>query len=197
MSTRRLPPSAWLIATLLALVAALGVATLVDRGGESSGAETNDNGVVDLTPAPEATDLPASTADVRLASLDGSPNRHLGEFMGATPVVVNFFASWCAPCLREMPGFEAVHQEFGDQVAFVGMAYRDTAEDALATVERTGVTYPAFADAGDAAMTFFGGIEMPTTVFIDGAGNVVDVHPGTMSEDELRAEIAERFGVGS
>ncbi len=196
MSSRRLPPSAWLIATLLALVAALGVATLLDRGG-SSGAESSNGGQVDLTPAPEAADLPASTADVRLVSLDGSPDRRLGEMIGTTPIVLNFFASWCAPCLDEMPSFEAVHQDLGDQVTVLGMAYRDSAEDALATVTRTGVTYPTFADAGDAAMTYFGGIEMPTTVFIDAAGNVVDVHPGAMSEDELRAAIAERFGVGA
>jgi cytochrome c biogenesis protein CcmG, thiol:disulfide interchange protein DsbE len=196
MSTRRLPPSAWLIATLLALVAALGVATLVDRG-ESSGAEDRDSAQVDLKPAPAATDLPASTADVRLAALDGAPDRRLGELIGTRPLVVNFFASWCAPCLDEMPGFEAVHQDLGDQVGFVGMAYRDSAEDALATVARTGVTYPTFADAGDAAMTYFGGIEMPTTVFIDAAGNVVDVQPGALSEDELRAAIADKLGVES
>jgi thiol-disulfide isomerase/thioredoxin len=194
MSTRRLPPSAWLIATLLALVAALGVATLLDRG-ESSGAQ--DSAQVDLKPAPAATDLPASTADVRLAALDGTPDRRLGEMIGTRPLVVNFFASWCAPCLDEMPGFEAVHQDLGDQVGFVGMAYRDSVEDALATVARTGVTYPTFADAGDAAMTYFGGIEMPTTVFIDAAGNVVDVQPGALSEDELRAAIADKLGVES
>jgi thiol-disulfide isomerase/thioredoxin len=200
MSTRRLPPSAWLIATLLALVAALGVATLLDRGGESSGAsraDDEDSGQIDLTPAPESADLPDSTADVRLAALDGGAERRLGEMLGTTPVVVNFFASWCTPCLDEMPGFEAVHQDLGERVGFVGMAYRDTSEDALATIARTGVTYPAFADAGDAAMTYFGGIEMPTTVFIDATGNVVDVHPGALSEDELRAAIADKLGVAS
>jgi thiol-disulfide isomerase/thioredoxin len=198
MSPRRLPASAWLIATLLALVAALGVAALLDRGGDSSGAsESVDAGDLDLTPAPESADLPASLADVRLTSLDGTADHTLGEMIGTKPVVVNFFASWCTPCLREMPGFEAVHQDLGDQVSFVGMAYRDAAEDALATVDRTGVTYPTFADAGDAAMTYFGGIEMPTTVFIDAGGNVVDVHAGALSEDELRAELAQRFGVGS
>jgi thiol-disulfide isomerase/thioredoxin len=198
MSARRLPPSAWLIATLLALVAALGVAALLDRGDSTSASGSGgDAGDLDLSPAPESANLPASLAEVRLAALDGSPDRSLGEMIGTKPVVVNFFASWCTPCLREMPGFEAVHQDLGDQVAFVGMAYRDANEDALATVDRTGVSYPTFADAGDAAMTFFGGIEMPTTVFIDAAGNVVDVHAGALSEDELRAELAQRFGVSS
>jgi hypothetical protein len=46
-------------------------------------------------------------------------------------------------------------------------------------------------------MTYFGGIEMPTTVFIDAAGNVVDVQPGALSEDELRAAIADKLGVES
>jgi hypothetical protein len=75
------------------------------------------------------------------------------------------------------------------------MAYRDTPEDALATVAKTKVTYPTYADRGDAALTYFGGLEMPTTVFLDKSGKVLDVNNGPLSEKELRAKLADLYGI--
>jgi thiol-disulfide isomerase/thioredoxin len=94
-----------------------------------------------------------------------------------------------------MPAFERVHRSLAGQVAFVGMANRDAPEDALATVETTGVTYPTFDDPDASALTYFGGLTMPTTVFIDATGEVVDVNSGPLTEDELRARITDLFGV--
>ena len=196
MAQRRLPLSAVIAATAVALVAALGVLTVLEPdGGESEAAEDAD-APAGYELSPEG-DLPTSTADVRLASLDGGDDQMLGELLGTTPVVVNFFASWCQPCVVEMPALEAVHQELGDQVAFVGLATRNRADQALDTVEQTGISYPAFADPDGSALTYFGGVTMPTTVFIDASGNVVDVNNGDMSEAELRARIADLFGVSA
>ena len=97
-------------------------------------------------------ELPESVAEVRLGALDGGPDHSLGELIGTKPVVLNFFASWCAPCITEMPGFEAVHQSVGDQVTVVGMAYQDSPEHALDTVARTGVTYPTYGDPEGSAL---------------------------------------------
>jgi thiol-disulfide isomerase/thioredoxin len=196
VATRRLPLAAVVAATALALIAALGVLALLDDGSPdvATGADGADgaDGSYELVPAE---DLPEDVADVRLGSLQGGPDRTLGELLGPAPAVVNFFASWCPPCIDEMPAFERVHQSLGDRVTFVGMATRDTPEDALATVASTGVTYPTFDDPDSAALTFFGGLAMPTTVFIDGGGEVVDVHSGSLDEDELRARIDDLFGV--
>jgi cytochrome c-type biogenesis protein len=112
-------------------------------------------------------------------------------------VVVNFFGSWCAPCVDEMPAFERVHQALGDQVTFVGMANRDAPADALDTVAATGVTYPTFDDPDASAITYFGGLAMPTTVFIDATGEVADVNSGPLTESELRAKLADLFGVAA
>jgi thiol-disulfide isomerase/thioredoxin len=179
----------------LALAAALGVVALLDGGGDAPAAGDGD-GVAgyELSPAGE---LPASVADVRLVSLDGGDDRALGELLGSTPVVVNFFGSWCVPCIDEMPALEAVHQSLGDRVTFVGMANRDTAERALATVAATGVTYPTYDDPDASALTYFGGLAMPTTVFIDASGEVVDVHSGPLTEAELRSRLDDLFGVAA
>src|SRR5687768_1393784 len=57
--------------------------------------------------------------DTTFTLLEGG-SMSLGDLRG-TPVVLNFFAEWCPPCVTEMPAFEAVHQELGDRVAFVGL----------------------------------------------------------------------------
>lgn len=195
VAERRLPLSAVIVATALALVAALGVLTLLDSGGDGDASDAEQAGQdYELAPAGE---LPGSVAEVRLGSLVGDADRSLGELTGTTPVVVNFFASWCAPCVDEMPAFEAVHQSLQGQVTILGMANRNAPEDALATVASTGVTYPTFADPDASAITYFGGLAMPTSVFIDAAGDVVDVHSGPLTEAELRSRIADLFGVAA
>jgi cytochrome c biogenesis protein CcmG, thiol:disulfide interchange protein DsbE len=198
VAARRLPLLAVIVATALALVAALGVLALFDDGDDgdaAAGSGPADGATSDGYELAPSGQLPTSAAEVRLAALDGGEDRMLGDLLGTTPVVVNFFASWCVPCIDEMPAFERVHQDVGDQVTFLGMANRDTADDALATVEATGVTYPTFDDPDASALTWFGGLAMPTTVFIDTSGNVVDVNSGALTEAQLRAKLGDLFGV--
>ncbi len=193
MATRRLPLSVIVAATALALVAALGVLAMLDDGDDGDASADGTTEGFELSPAG---DLPGSVAEVRLGSLQGGEDRRLGELIGTTPVVVNLFASWCVPCVEEMPAFERVHQALGDQVTFLGMSNRERSpEDALAIVESTGVTYPTFDDPDASAFTYFGALGMPTTVFIDATGNVVDVHSGPLTEAELQTRITDLFGV--
>ena len=193
MANRRIPFIAIFVATTFALVAAVGAAALLGWGDDSQASGgSSDGDQVDLSPQGQ---LPGSVAEVRLGALDGGADHTLAELIGTKPVVLNFFASWCAPCLTEMPGFEAVHQSLGDQVTMVGMAYDDQPEDALDTVERTGVTYPTYSDLEGTAITYFGGLAMPTTVFIDASGEVKDVVSRPLGEDELRDKISDLLGV--
>jgi thiol-disulfide isomerase/thioredoxin len=197
VAARRISPRLLVAATALALVAAVGVAALLggdDRSSANGDASGSASASYRLTPAGE---LPTSVADVTLAPLDGGADRKLGELLGSKPVVVNFYASWCQPCVREMPAFERVHDDVGDRVTFVGIAYQDSDADARETVERTGVTYPTFGDSGQDAVTYFGGINMPTSVFIDADGDVVDVHSRAFDEAGLRSALEDRFGIAS
>jgi thiol-disulfide isomerase/thioredoxin len=195
VASRRIPLPSLVAATAFALVAAVGVAMWLGPDGESSAnGDPPESGPYQLT---RAGDLPTSAADVTLASLGGGPDRKLGELLGSKPVVINFYASWCGPCVTEMPAFERVHQEVGDRVTIIGVAYQDSDEHARATVERTGVTYPTFGDSGQDAVTYFGGISMPTSVFIDADGNVVDVRSRALGADELRSVLRDRFGIAA
>ena len=109
----------------------------------------------------------------------------LADFSGM-PVVVNFWASWCVPCRREMPALEALHQEFAGRVAFVGVNHQDQRDEALALLAETGISYPSVHDPkGDVALDYelFG---MPTTVFVTADGRIAGRHTGELTEADLR-----------
>jgi thiol-disulfide isomerase/thioredoxin len=142
-----------------------------------------------------AVDTPDDTVlpEFELTTLDGQPFA-LRSVVG-TPTVLNFFATWCPPCRTELPAFEAVSREVGDDVAFLGINTRETdVEGVRALLDETGVTFPvALGDDGD-LFEMIGGLGMPTTVFVDADGTVVEVHSGGLDDDALRSKIETNFG---
>lgn len=129
-----------------------------------------------------------------LADRDGPPLT-LAEVTEGQPAVVNFFASWCTPCIEEMPDFETVYRDVRDEVGFIGLAYQDGDTAALGIVEMTGVTYPTYTDIDGQAMVTFEGTNMPTTVFLNADGTVAEVRSRPLSENALRDAIDEHFEV--
>jgi thiol-disulfide isomerase/thioredoxin len=181
VASRRLPLP-WLVgATIAALLAA--VAVVVVAGGDDS---------ADSADRPAASEVKS----LELTALDGGAVSRVGDVLTGKPVVLNLFASWCTGCITEMPAFERVYQDLGDDVTFVGLALRNPPDDARALVEQTGVTYPTYTDEADEAFEMFGVVALPTTVFLDADGTVRDIHLEIFTEDQLRAEIGEQFGVG-
>ncbi len=109
------------------------------------------------------------------------------------PVVLNFFASTCVQCIKEMPDFEEVSQAFADDVTFVGLATSDREEDAAPLVDSTGVTYPVGLDESGAFFEVFGGLGMPTTVFLGADGEVKKVWTGALTQEALTDLIQEQL----
>lgn len=95
------------------------------------------------------------------------------------PTVLNFFASWCPPCIAEMPDFEAVSQQMAGQVQFIGLATQDDPARAALLIEQTGVSYEIGLDRNGKVFELFDGFAMPTTVFLTSDGSVMKVqeHP--------------------
>jgi cytochrome c biogenesis protein CcmG/thiol:disulfide interchange protein DsbE len=120
------------------------------------------------------------------------PPVSLADYRGR-PVVLNFFASWCVPCRREMPDFEAVHDRLGNRVAFVGVNHQDQRPAALDLLEETGVTYPSGFDPRGTVAGAYGLFGMPTTIFISPDGRVLERRTGEMSKRELEATIRRLF----
>lgn len=114
------------------------------------------------------------------------------------PAVVNFYASWCEVCHAELPAFQAVHQQLGDRVAFVGVnpQSNDSDQAQAAMIREAGVRFPTARDRHDDLLRLFnttGGL--PTTLFLDAQGRVLQVHNGGFDETTLTAAVRQYLGV--
>lgn len=125
--------------------------------------------------------------ELTLTGLDGG-TVDLASYRGR-PMVVNFWASWCPPCLKEMPDFEQVYQQRGGTVAFVGINVRESPATASDLATRTGVTYDLALDTTGEASRAFSVVNMPTTVFINADGVITSVHAGALTATELNERI--------
>lgn len=124
--------------------------------------------------------------DIEFELLDGGTTT-VGAFLDR-PVVLNFFASWCTPCITEMPALESIQQQRPD-IAIVGLAVNDTPTRAREIVADTGVTYATGVDPGSAIGNAYEILGMPTTLFIAPDGEVVYQHTGGLTANQITEHI--------
>jgi cytochrome c biogenesis protein CcmG, thiol:disulfide interchange protein DsbE len=115
---------------------------------------------------------------------DGSLS--LGELRG-TPLVLNFWASWCIPCREEAPLLESGWRHFGRRgVLFIGLNMQDLTSDARGFLSEFEIRYPTIRDQGNGVAQSYGVTGVPETYFIDARGRVVAHVIGVVSEEQLR-----------
>jgi cytochrome c biogenesis protein CcmG, thiol:disulfide interchange protein DsbE len=179
----------WVLGMVVAVAALVSAGRLLagptgPRAGHATGAEVVVEGVAVVgRPAPRV-ELPGLRGGrVRLADLRGRP------------VVVNFWASWCPPCVAEMPEFQRIHRRLGGRVAFLGINQRDQLQAAERLASSSGVTYPLAIDPAGRSFDAFGGLGMPTTVLIRADGTVAEVFAGQLDETLLGERLRRVLGV--
>ncbi len=106
------------------------------------------------------------------------------------PLVVNFWATWCAPCLEELPMFESVHNRIGHEVTFLGINVSDSPTKANEMIADAGISYQMGRDPEGNFLVGLGIVGLPATVFIDSEGTIVDVHMGQISDTDLDKKIS-------
>ena len=143
-------------------------------------------------PSAKAPAVPESLPDVRMPDLSGT-ERSLRDFLGH-PLIVNFWATWCDPCRREMPLLQQLWTQYrpaGLQVVGIAVDSRTAVQQYLRT---TRVGYPLLVgeDEGSAAVARFG-IEpvLPFSVFADAKGRIVAVKVGELHPAEARFIVAQ------
>lgn len=176
---------------LAALLFVMALVAAACGGGGSETISLSDDGL--SAPAPdgevETPEAGGERVDFNYEGFDGE-QRQLSE-LGDRPVVLNFFASWCPTCIAELPDFETVSQTFADDVQFLGLSVQDDPNLSLQLLQETGVTFPTGLDTPGDLFAAFGGLGMPTTVFITADGEVADVHTGVLTEESLTEAIQE------
>lgn len=127
--------------------------------------------------------VPASGA-FELTDTAGKPQR-LADAKGQW-VVVNFWATWCAPCIKEIPDIAAFAKEAGDKVRVIGIALDwDDKSKVIAFAKKVGHTYPLVL-GDDKSEKAFGKVKgLPTTIVYDPAGKIAYQKTGTVTRELL------------
>jgi cytochrome c biogenesis protein CcmG/thiol:disulfide interchange protein DsbE len=149
---------------------------------------------IDGSSAPPSPQVGFTAPDFKLDSLTGDPIT-LSALRGKV-VVLNFWASWCAPCRAEMPAMNAVYEKFRDQglvVLGVNTTYQDDETNARSAIQDWGLTFPIVFDRDSAASRPYRIQAMPTTFFVGRDGVIGDIVFGGPLSEALIASKIERL----
>lgn len=172
------------------ILAGVAVAAVAAGGGILAGhyANSGSSGVADAASIASQPNAVGQLWTAAVTNPDGKP-QSLAIYKGR-PIVVNFWASWCGPCVEEMPELSALQREYAKKgIQFVGVGV-DSAANIKTFLKKVPVDYPIFiagfggADVARAFGNTAGGL--PYTVVIDANGTVRATKLGQIKPDELR-----------
>jgi cytochrome c biogenesis protein CcmG, thiol:disulfide interchange protein DsbE len=190
---------------LLTVLGAVAVIAVVAIGLGQSGGSTE-------APEPDRFDLAAAQrrlagAPAPLAALHAQANRLIptdkAKFadliagLKGHPVVINKWASWCAPCRGEFPVLQSTSVTYGKRVAFLGLDSKDNDADAARFLRHFPVPYPSYVDRNArVAQKLEIGQFYPTTMFYDAGGRMQYIHQGPYTSDAAFAADIQRYALG-
>ena len=182
----------------LALIAVVVIGLTSVSGGDSSTdpPDSLEDAREQLAGAP----APLAALHAQASTLVGGGKPAFEERMAALkghPIVINKWASWCAPCQAEFGIFEAVGTERGKEVAFLGVNGTDKDKAARNFLAKRWLPVPSYTDPDeDIAQAIEAPKNYPITVFVDKNGKTVRVHSGVYkSKDQLNEDIDKYFGL--
>ncbi len=163
-------------------------AETVETEAETVETEPTETEPAETEPSPSKRKEPKAV-DFTVYDEKGNPVK-LSDFYGK-PIVLNFWASWCGPCKREMPDFNQKFIEQGDEIQFlmINLTGYDTLPDAKAVIEESGYTFPVFYDLRSEAAAAYSVQSFPTTYFIDADGYLIAKAVGAINAETLQSGI--------
>lgn len=176
-------------------------------GAEKSSAETEKNGT--------GTEKPEAAADQGDGVIEFKPGMPIkegvqapdftGELIDGTsitlselqgkPVIINFWATWCGPCVKEMPAFERLKDDFGDKIGIIAVNCGDDAGTVKDFMEENGYTFPVVLDEEYSISMLYPTNSIPYTVVVDAEGKVTHISTGALDADTMYERYKEALGV--
>ena len=99
-----------------------------------------------------------------------------GDFRGK-PVIINFWATWCPPCRRELPALQTAYAVYGDKIGFVAVAVKENKNKTASFVEELALTFPVALDRDGRVRNIAYNVRgLPTTIFVDANGVIAVRH---------------------
>ena len=190
---------------LLTVLGTVAVAAVVAIGLAQSGGSTK-------APKPDTFDLANAQrrlagAPAPLAALHARANQRVptdnAKFakvisgLKGHPIVINKWASWCAPCRGEFPVLQSTSVRYGKSVAFIGLDSKDNDGDAQKFLGHFPVPYPSYVDRNArVAQKLQIGQFYPTTMFYDAAGKMQYIHQGPYTSADAFSADVKRYALG-
>jgi peroxiredoxin len=115
--------------------------------------------------------------------------RTLDEFKG-TPIILNFWASWCPPCREEMPAFQSLYEESNGKLMVIGVNLQEDKNAIDEFQQELGITFPLLLDPDEKVKKAYNVITQPVTYFINENGIIVDKKLGPLTREEIRQKVA-------
>ena len=173
-----------------------------DSGSDSSGADPDAGGSSGSGEASDSALPVAPLADLALVDQDGVEHK-LSDYRGKT-VFLNFWATWCGPCQREIPDIEALYRDRGENegdLVVLGVANPKTADrpqnsdatvdEVKAFIEKEGITYPVLMDTSGELFGAYGIMSFPTTFMVDKDGNVFGYVTGALTAGTMNSIVEQ------
>jgi thiol-disulfide isomerase/thioredoxin len=138
----------------------------------------------------EQTPLP----DGRVLAFQSDDEIDVRDYVGQ-PLVVNFWASWCAPCIKEMPDIQQAADDLEGRVTVLGVNTQDSAEEAREFAADVGISFELVRDPSGSFFAAVGGFGWPTTLLVDDDGVIRYRHTGPLDADQLRDLLETHLGL--
>jgi len=164
--------------SLAIIVACAALVGLLTYGLTATGTNTSIDQALAEGERPEAPELESELPVLGAEGATGSPADHRGKV-----VIVNFWASWCKPCIEELPLLQKTHEQMQAKGGIVlGVDSRDLTEKGIGMVERYGLTFPNLRDRDAELAREYGYTGLPESVVLDREGRVAAMRRGPITQ---------------